>query len=881
MRFLRTIITLSLALPLVAAQNFVPTGANGQFPACAASCAVLEQTQSTCLTQTGQQTTGLAAENCFCQSAALQGLYSTPDALCVAECPSSTDRAGLRTWFMSFCAQVGQGVDPNAQTTSATPTATATDSTGTSTPTAIDAGSSSGSNSTTQSASNGNESWISGHWQWIVMIIALAIGLGLLAALLIFLKKRHRRKVNERRAQMGGFPTEREKAAGARAATPDLWGPHQHMHASKGWEYQEGAGPGVMAAGAVPGSRSEKADRAGRTERKRSRRRSLKPGSRTRDSMTEITDVQRPPASRGQSSKGKRVDADAIEVQRNPSQSRSRSRKPPRGAKYDFDRDVENQKEADLELSPAVFKRTVRKMVNWQDDDFVPSIKATHHALEKPELGPILVTGQRRALIGWTHQRNNASGYNDRQSQIWGWVTASNSFHVYISEDNRGEVRGMRYDTGHTNFSRIRMFHPYWCQGGIPRDLYGRDKERVRALYRQLIESAIDDATNNDTDEDQSDGDDADDADNGSADQARDQRREARRQRAWERQQSKRQAEAYKHQTGEGNRVSREERIRLEVENRKRQQREADEAYNNRNQNRISKKKQYTNRRRRNQAGPSTTRANLTRKRNTSTDRHRQSSSPIATPSSSSSSPRPRPVLKTHQTIEVNSDDDDYDFSENEAPGPSGSAPQSSGFDFEINESDHEDLAHENVSGNGAVNTSGNDAPLDAEDQRLFENLHNFTLNQDARPNTNDDGGLFIPESPPKTPERDLDAFTDGGRSPVPVEDMEDVMNEVEDAPAANSASNSEENNAVKVEQDVKPDRTTLDHAFNIDIDPFNDTEDLDFNLLDEDEDIYILREQPARAREEGHGEDIFGKWLRRMKPIRGEGTEDDPMEFD
>jgi hypothetical protein len=116
------------------------------------------------------------------------------------------------------------------------------------------------------------------------------------------------------------------------------------MHASKGWEYQEGAGAGVMAAGAVPGSLSEKADRAGRTERKRSRRRSLKPGSRTRDSMTEISDAQRPPASRGQSSKGKRVgDVDAIEVQRDPSQSRSRSRKPPRGSKYDFDRDVENQ----------------------------------------------------------------------------------------------------------------------------------------------------------------------------------------------------------------------------------------------------------------------------------------------------------------------------------------------------------------------------------------------------------------------------------------------------------------------------------------------------------------------------------------------------------
>lgn len=68
---------------------------------------------------------------------------------------------------------------------------------------------------------------ISTHWRWIVMVIVLAIGLGFLAWLLIFLRNRHRRKVDERRAQLGGFPTAREKALGARAATPDLWGPHQ------------------------------------------------------------------------------------------------------------------------------------------------------------------------------------------------------------------------------------------------------------------------------------------------------------------------------------------------------------------------------------------------------------------------------------------------------------------------------------------------------------------------------------------------------------------------------------------------------------------------------------------------------------------------------
>lgn len=59
------------------------------------------------------------------------------------------------------------------------------------------------------------------------MLGILIVGLGLLTWLLIWLKRRHRRKVDERRAAMSGFPTEPEKRAGARSATPDLWGPHQ------------------------------------------------------------------------------------------------------------------------------------------------------------------------------------------------------------------------------------------------------------------------------------------------------------------------------------------------------------------------------------------------------------------------------------------------------------------------------------------------------------------------------------------------------------------------------------------------------------------------------------------------------------------------------
>lgn len=133
MRLTIQVFAILLAPLLSSAQNFLPTGADGNFPACAANCALLEQAQSTCLAQTGQQSTGLAAENCFCQTGTLQGLYTTPDAICVAECPTSSDRVNLRTWFTSFCAQVGQGVDPNASSTQGGTSTTIVTSTSTNT----------------------------------------------------------------------------------------------------------------------------------------------------------------------------------------------------------------------------------------------------------------------------------------------------------------------------------------------------------------------------------------------------------------------------------------------------------------------------------------------------------------------------------------------------------------------------------------------------------------------------------------------------------------------------------------------------------------------------------------------------------------------------
>ena len=118
------------------------------------------------------------------------------------------------------------------------------------------------------------------------MVGILIVGFIFLAWLAVFLKKRHRRKVDQRRAAVSGFPNQEEKREGARAATPDLWGPHQHMAATKGWEYHLNQG-GAARNGEEDGH-----------ERKRSKRE-----RRTPSDMAEID--SRPATSRQTSSRGK------------------------------------------------------------------------------------------------------------------------------------------------------------------------------------------------------------------------------------------------------------------------------------------------------------------------------------------------------------------------------------------------------------------------------------------------------------------------------------------------------------------------------------------------------------------------------------------------
>jgi hypothetical protein len=69
------------------------------------------------------------------------------------------------------------------------------------------------------------------------MLIVLIIGLSAVALLAVFLKRRHARKVEGRQATMSGFRGARDGSSPEVGHGQDMWGPHQHMAHTGGWEY--------------------------------------------------------------------------------------------------------------------------------------------------------------------------------------------------------------------------------------------------------------------------------------------------------------------------------------------------------------------------------------------------------------------------------------------------------------------------------------------------------------------------------------------------------------------------------------------------------------------------------------------------------------------
>jgi len=262
------------------AQTILPSSGSATFPQCALSCETLVAAQNSCLPPAAPVSDQSIYTSCFCESALLTQLHTSPDGTCDANCPGESDRQLLENWYNSFCNSGTTTTTTAGGTNSATTMSTVTAGVTTEivllpstvTPSSTAASSTStGSDSynTPEYASASNSSWMHTHWRWILMIIVVIVGLVLITLLAICFKRRHRRKVEEKRATLSGFAA---PPSSSRGRTPepnigqDLWGPHQHMAHTRGWEYnheQEDAAAGN--AGVLGGDAEKRGSRkAGR-----------------------------------------------------------------------------------------------------------------------------------------------------------------------------------------------------------------------------------------------------------------------------------------------------------------------------------------------------------------------------------------------------------------------------------------------------------------------------------------------------------------------------------------------------------------------------------------------------------------------------------------
>ncbi|OCL13926.1 hypothetical protein AOQ84DRAFT_371747 [Glonium stellatum] len=105
-----------------------------KLPACARQCGVLSQAETGCVPPAAQTTNQATYQSCFCQSAFLTTLKTSPS-LCEPACDAA-DAAAIENWYVALCN--GPVVEPAAATT--TTTTTATTATGTATGTALAGG---------------------------------------------------------------------------------------------------------------------------------------------------------------------------------------------------------------------------------------------------------------------------------------------------------------------------------------------------------------------------------------------------------------------------------------------------------------------------------------------------------------------------------------------------------------------------------------------------------------------------------------------------------------------------------------------------------------------------------------------------------------------
>ncbi|KAM0457388.1 hypothetical protein ACHAPV_003300 [Trichoderma viride] len=189
--------------------TIVPFGNIQKLPACAAACGHLYDANGACVPPAVPSNNPSAYTSCFCFDSRLTAFSTTTGGVCDDACTANpSGLSSITSWYHSMC---------NGQKAVAPSTTSSTSSTST--------------NAIPEQSQVASGDWISNHWQWVVMLVILVVGIAGIWIGACIWRRRYLRK-RELRKQAGltdswgsGVPATDGAAAGipmTTSATPAL-----------------------------------------------------------------------------------------------------------------------------------------------------------------------------------------------------------------------------------------------------------------------------------------------------------------------------------------------------------------------------------------------------------------------------------------------------------------------------------------------------------------------------------------------------------------------------------------------------------------------------------------------------------------------------------
>ncbi|KAH9902053.1 hypothetical protein F4778DRAFT_106303 [Xylariomycetidae sp. FL2044] len=124
----------------------------GAMPSCAANCGPLYDVNGACVPPAAPTADAATYDSCFCADSRLTAFQTASTGICDSVCATS-DLSGIQSWYNSFC----QGKAAAATSSAATSSSSAASSSG--------------------KKQGGGGDWLSTHWQWVIMIVIVVVGI--------------------------------------------------------------------------------------------------------------------------------------------------------------------------------------------------------------------------------------------------------------------------------------------------------------------------------------------------------------------------------------------------------------------------------------------------------------------------------------------------------------------------------------------------------------------------------------------------------------------------------------------------------------------------------------------------------------------------------